>query len=142
MFPDQLLRELPNLGEKNKEQPLCRAYSIKARALLHAHLSRMWPALSLSLDADRRYVVSRCPDLLLEMVNCVNQLVALAYARRSQYLHPSISQSLHIVEDIDNPRNRTNYTNILDIRLRNQWESSVSFMFRWNLITVYMPYLL
>ncbi|XP_047985994.1 translocation protein SEC63 homolog isoform X1 [Leguminivora glycinivorella] len=76
-----LLRELPNLGEKNKEQPLCRPYSIKARALLHAHLSRL-RLPSEALDADRRYIVGRCPDLIVEMVNCVNQLIALAYARR------------------------------------------------------------
>ncbi|XP_014363563.2 translocation protein SEC63 homolog [Papilio machaon] len=76
-----LLRELPNLGEKNKEQPLCRPYSIKARALLHAHLSRMKLPED-TLECDRRYVVSRCPDLIVEMVNCVNQLIALAYARR------------------------------------------------------------
>ncbi|XP_072940278.1 translocation protein SEC63 homolog [Epargyreus clarus] len=76
-----LLRELPNLGEKNKEQPLCRPYSIKARALLHAHLSRM-RLPEHTLECDRRYVVSRCPDLVVEMVNCVNQLIALAYARR------------------------------------------------------------
>ncbi|XP_045764249.1 translocation protein SEC63 homolog [Maniola jurtina] len=76
-----LLRELPNLGEKNKEQPLCRPYSIKARALLHAHLMRMkLPADT--LEVDRRYIVSRCPNLIVEMVNCVNQLIALAYARR------------------------------------------------------------
>ncbi|XP_049866139.1 translocation protein SEC63 homolog [Pectinophora gossypiella] len=76
-----LLRELPNLGEKNKEQPLCRPYSIKARALLHAHLSRMRLPPD-TLELDRRYIVSRCPDLIVEMVNCVNQLIALAYARR------------------------------------------------------------
>ncbi|CAK1553549.1 unnamed protein product [Leptosia nina] len=76
-----LLRDLPNLGEKNKEQPLCRPYSIKARALLHAHLSRMKLPED-TLEADRRYIVSRCPDLIVEMVNCVNQLIALAYARR------------------------------------------------------------
>ncbi|KAL0840491.1 hypothetical protein ABMA28_015733 [Loxostege sticticalis] len=76
-----LLRELPNLGEKNKEQPLCRPYSIKARALLHAHLSRMKLPPD-TLECDRRYIVARCPDLIVEMVNCVNQLIALAYARR------------------------------------------------------------
>lgn len=76
-----LLRELPNLGEKNKEQPLCRPYSIKARALLHAHLLRMSLPQD-TLEVDRRYIVSRCPDLIVEMVNCVNQLIALAYARR------------------------------------------------------------
>ncbi|CAH2242014.1 jg21863 [Pararge aegeria aegeria] len=76
-----LLRELPNLGEKNKEQPLCRPYSIKARALLHAHLMRMRLPEE-TLEVDRRYIVSRCPNLIVEMVNCVNQLIALAYARR------------------------------------------------------------
>lgn len=76
-----LLRELPNLGEKNKEQPLCRPYSIKARAILHAHLSRMRLPPT-TLEVDRRYIVSRCPDLIVELVNCVNQLIALAYARR------------------------------------------------------------
>lgn len=81
--PFQLLRDLPNLGEKNKEQPLCRPYSIKARAILHAHLSRM-KLRPETLECDRRYIVSRCPDLIVEMVNCVNQLIALAYARRSE----------------------------------------------------------
>ena len=37
----QLMRELPHLNEKNKERPLCFPYSIKARALLHAHFSRI-----------------------------------------------------------------------------------------------------
>ena len=37
----QLMRELPHLNEKNKERPLCYAYSIKARALIHAHFSRI-----------------------------------------------------------------------------------------------------
>ena len=35
------MRDLPNLGDKNKEAPLCYPYSIKARALIHAHLSRL-----------------------------------------------------------------------------------------------------
>ena len=37
----QLMKELPNLQEKNKEPPLCSPYSVKARALLHAHFSRL-----------------------------------------------------------------------------------------------------
>lgn len=35
------MRDLTNLGDKNKEPPLCYPYSIKARALIHAHLSRL-----------------------------------------------------------------------------------------------------
>ena len=35
------MRDLVNLGDKNKEPPLCYPYSVKARALIHAHLSRI-----------------------------------------------------------------------------------------------------
>ena len=35
------MRDLPQLNEKNKERPLCFPYSIKARAHLHAHFSRI-----------------------------------------------------------------------------------------------------
>ncbi|XP_029167559.1 translocation protein SEC63 homolog [Nylanderia fulva] len=76
-----LIKQLPNLGEKNKEVPLCHLYSIKARALLHAHLSR----ISLNpetLDKDRQYIVRKCPYLIQEMVACVHQVILLAYARR------------------------------------------------------------
>lgn len=37
----QLIKRLPNLDEKNKEKPLCYPYSVKARALLHAHFQRL-----------------------------------------------------------------------------------------------------
>ncbi len=37
----QLMKNLPNLQEKNREPPLCYPYSVKARALIHAHLSRL-----------------------------------------------------------------------------------------------------
>lgn len=37
----QLIKHLPNLDEKNKEKPLCYPYSVKARALLHAHFQRL-----------------------------------------------------------------------------------------------------
>ncbi|XP_014251168.1 translocation protein SEC63 homolog [Cimex lectularius] len=77
----QLIKQLPNLSEKNRENPLCFPYSIKARALIHAHLSRF--ALNpLTLDKDRMYIVKKCPYLIQEMVGCVSQLIMLAYARR------------------------------------------------------------
>ncbi len=40
-FSLQLLKELGTVGENNKERPLCFPYSVKARALLIAHLSRV-----------------------------------------------------------------------------------------------------
>ncbi|KAF5278898.1 hypothetical protein FQA39_LY18324 [Lamprigera yunnana] len=84
----QLIKKLPNLNEKNKERPLCFGYSIKARAILHAHLSRI-PLNPITLEQDRRYIIAKCPYLIQEQVNCLNQLVFLAYARRIQRL-PSI----------------------------------------------------
>lgn len=83
-----LIKQLTNLGEKNKEIPLCHLYSIKARALIHAHLSRI-PLNPETLDKDRQYIVKKCPYLIQEMVACVNQVILLAYARRVPRL-PSI----------------------------------------------------
>lgn len=81
----QLIRQLPNLNEKCKELPLCRMYSVKTRAILHAHLTRI--ALNAeTLDKDRQFIVQKCPYLIQEMVSCVNQLIMLAYARRSNYI--------------------------------------------------------
>ncbi|SPP77173.1 translocation protein SEC63 homolog [Drosophila guanche] len=83
-----LIRQLPNLNEKCKEHPLCRMYSIKARAILHAHLSRITLNAD-TLERDRQFIVKKCPYLVQEMVSCVHQLVMMAYARRVPRL-PSI----------------------------------------------------
>ena len=72
---------LPNLGINNKEKPLCFGYSVKARALLFAHLSRV-PLPKLSLHQDRLYIVKKCPYLIHEMVSCISQLILLAHAGR------------------------------------------------------------
>ena len=50
------MKYLPNLGEKNKERPLCFIYSLKARALIHAHLLQL-DTLSSSLIAGNIYTV-------------------------------------------------------------------------------------
>lgn len=84
-----LIKQLPHLNEKCKEHPLCRLYSIKTRAILHAHLSRI-PLNPNTLDKDRQFIVKKCPYLIQEMVSCVNQLIMLAYARRIAKL-PHIS---------------------------------------------------
>lgn len=78
-----LIRILPNLNEKNKEVPLSRIYSLKTRTILHAHLSRL--ALNPNtLEKDRQFIIKKCPYLIQEMVSVVNQLIMLAYARRSE----------------------------------------------------------
>ncbi|XP_027216422.1 translocation protein SEC63 homolog isoform X1 [Penaeus vannamei] len=84
----QLIKQLPNLGEKNKERPLCFPYSMKARSLLHAHLSRIRLPDN-TLDQDRLYIVKCCPTLINEMVTCVSQLIMLAHAGRISRL-PSL----------------------------------------------------
>ncbi|XP_065056984.1 translocation protein SEC63 homolog [Rhopilema esculentum] len=72
-----LIGSLPNLNEKNKEIPLCYPYSVKARALLHAHLSRLdLPADTLSQDLE--LILKKCPYLIKEMISIVNQLTAMA----------------------------------------------------------------
>jgi len=76
-----LIKELSNLGEKNKEKPLCYGYSIKARALLHAHLSRL-PLPPNTLEVDKMYIMNKCPYLIQEFVQCVAQLTMLALAGR------------------------------------------------------------
>lgn len=79
----RLIRDLPKLGEKNKEKPLCYSYSIKTRAILHAHLSRMkLPATT--LEFDRCFIVRKCTYLLQEFVQCVAQLITLALSGRIQ----------------------------------------------------------
>ncbi|XP_044728876.1 translocation protein SEC63 homolog isoform X2 [Chrysoperla carnea] len=83
-----LIKQLPNLSEKNRERPLCYMYSIKTRAIIHAHLSRI-SLNPLTLEKDRQYIVKKCPYLIQEQVNCVNQLILLAYAGRLPRL-PSI----------------------------------------------------
>merc|ERR1719210_3290782 len=77
----QLMKSLPNLGINNKEKPLCFGYSVKARALLFAHLSRI-PLPKHTLHQDRLYIIKKCPFLIHEMVTCISQLILLAHAGR------------------------------------------------------------
>lgn len=88
-----LIKKLPNLGEKNKETPLCHLYSIKARAIIHAHLSRI-PLNPDTLEKDRQYIIKKCPYLIQEMIMCVNQLILLAYTGRVPRL-----PTIHTIEN-------------------------------------------
>ena len=77
----QLMKCLPSLGVNNKEKPLCFGYSLKSRALIFAHLSRI-PLPKHTLHQDRLYVIKKCPYLIHEMVQCLSQLILLAHAGR------------------------------------------------------------
>ena len=54
-------------------------HAIKARALLHAHLSHRLLNPD-TLDKDRQYIVKKCPYLIQEMIFCLNHVIVLAYA--------------------------------------------------------------
>lgn len=90
-----LIKLLPHLNEKCKEVPLCRNYSVKARAIIHAHLSRL-PLHPNTLEKDRQFVIKKSPYLVNEMVSVVNQLIMLAYAGRIS------GQKLPPIETIEN----------------------------------------
>lgn len=74
-----VMKECPNLGEKNKEYPLYIVYSMKARTLLFAHLQRL-PLPPTTLDVDRMYIAKKCPYLIQEFVQCIAQLIMIAYS--------------------------------------------------------------
>lgn len=79
---NQLIKEVgKGLIESIKEQPLCHPYSVKARALLYAHLYRI-PLEVDTLEVDKNYILSKCPYLIQEFVQCGSQLTMLALARR------------------------------------------------------------
>jgi translocation protein SEC63 len=69
------------MGTNNKEKPLCFGYSVKARTLLFAHLSRIALPPN-TLHQDRLYIIKKCPFLIQEMVTCISQLILLAHAGR------------------------------------------------------------
>jgi translocation protein SEC63-like protein len=77
----KLMKELPNLGEKNRDGPLGCGYSVKARALIFAHLSRIKLPPN-TLELDKSYVVKKCPILIQEFVQCVANLTIIALAGR------------------------------------------------------------
>jgi translocation protein SEC63 len=92
----RLMRDLTLLGEKNTEKPLCFSYSIKTRAILHAHLSRMKLPPN-TLEVDRRFITQKCPYLLQEFVHCIAQLITLALSGRISNM-PNLSTLEHAMK--------------------------------------------
>lgn len=76
-----LIKQLQNVQEKNRERPLCFAYSVKARALMLAHFQRM-PLNPDTLELDQKYILKKCPYLINDMVNICASLVAMAMSGR------------------------------------------------------------
>ncbi|GFO42663.1 translocation protein sec63 homolog [Plakobranchus ocellatus] len=76
-----LIKQLQNVQEKNRERPLCFAYSVKARALMLAHFQRI-PLNPDTLELDQKYLLKKCPYLINDMVNICASLVAMAMSGR------------------------------------------------------------
>jgi len=91
-----LMKYFSNLGVNNKEKPLCFGYSVKARTLLHAHLTRIALPPN-TLHQDRLYIIKKCPFLIQEMVTCISQLILLAHAGRIGRL-PSLDTIEHAMK--------------------------------------------
>ncbi|KAI6203258.1 hypothetical protein M3Y94_00535600 [Aphelenchoides besseyi] len=70
----RLMKELRNLGENKKEAPFYYPYSVKARALLHAYLSRI-EVDSPHLEKDQEYMVGRIMPLLDDYLRLLIQMM-------------------------------------------------------------------
>jgi len=109
----QLMRELPHLNEQNKEVPLCYPYSVKARALIHAHLSRLALPPNTLLN-DLELILKKCPYLLKEMMNVVSQLMVLGRSGRV-----AVPPRLATVE---------NLIKVNQMMIQGVWDSKSSFL--------------
>ena len=99
----QLMKELPDIQEKSKEPPFSLVYSVRARALIHAHLLRinLNPAtLFIGKKAgsrarcprssshvfpstwfkDKNVIIKKCPFLLNEMISIVSTIATTVNA--------------------------------------------------------------
>ncbi|XP_063773143.1 translocation protein SEC63 homolog [Pseudophryne corroboree] len=88
----QLIREIGSINLKKNEPPLTCPYSLKARVLLLAHLSRM--QIPDILKEDQQFILKKCPALLQEMVNVICQLIIMARSREERELRPPSLSSL------------------------------------------------
>lgn len=75
----KLIKELPEFQEKIKERPYSDPYSIKARALICAHLNRI-DLPPQTLEKDKNTIVAKCPFLINEMINTATNLIAAVNA--------------------------------------------------------------
>ncbi|KAM4694567.1 translocation protein SEC63 homolog [Discoglossus pictus] len=88
----QLIREIGSINLKKNEPPLTCPYSLKARVLILAHLSRM--QIPETLKEDQQFILKKCPALLQEMVNVICQLIIMARSREERELRPPSLASL------------------------------------------------
>lgn len=92
----QLMKDLPNLNEKNKKKPFNCAYSLKARALIHAHLGRV-PLPPTTLENDKNYILRKSLNLVNEMLRIVTQVIGYCKQQDSSK-YPRLSTIEHIIK--------------------------------------------
>lgn len=76
------------MQEKTKERPFSDPYSLKARALIYAHLNRM----ELNKDTlfkDKNIIIGKCPFLINEMVNLDANLILFYTMNASESVNKS-----------------------------------------------------
>ncbi|GAB6033355.1 secretory subunit [Chamberlinius hualienensis] len=81
-----LIKQYTNFG-KSKEPCISYPYSVKARAILFAHLSRIELSVN-TLEQDRLYIVKKCPYLINELVQCVARLTQLFLSGHTPSMPP------------------------------------------------------
>ena len=67
------------MQEKTRERPYSDPYSVKARALIYAHLNRTDLPPN-TLFKDKNTIISKCPFLINEMINTESNLIAAVNA--------------------------------------------------------------
>ena len=75
----QLIKELTDMQEKVRERPFSDPYSLKARALIYAHLNRVDLPPQTLLN-DKNVIIGKCPFLINEMINTATNLIAAVSA--------------------------------------------------------------
>uniref|UniRef100_A0A915IYQ5 J domain-containing protein n=1 Tax=Romanomermis culicivorax TaxID=13658 RepID=A0A915IYQ5_ROMCU len=76
-----LIKQFPSINENKREGPFFIPYSVKARVLLYAHLSRK-PLPADTLNTDLQYILKKCSYLVQELIQVHSQLYMYAMAGR------------------------------------------------------------
>ncbi|CAB3407176.1 unnamed protein product [Caenorhabditis bovis] len=78
----RLMKSLPGVNDKGREQPLSMPYALKTRILMHAYLNRLpLESEANQLDEDQRYIVSRTLRLIEELIQCSHNLLGYSHAK-------------------------------------------------------------
>ncbi|CAI5439045.1 unnamed protein product [Caenorhabditis angaria] len=78
----RLMKSLPGVSDKGREQPLSMPYALKARILMHSYLTRLPLESEMeNLDQDQHYIVGKLLRLVEEMLQCSQNLLIYSQCR-------------------------------------------------------------